>query len=31
MNGRPQAIVPAMQRIRAYDLETGRVVWESEG
>lgn len=31
VNGRPQAIVPAMKRIRGYDLETGRVVWEGDG
>ena len=31
VNGRPQAIVPAMERIRSYDLATGEVVWESEG
>ena len=31
VNGRPQAIVPAMRRIRAYDLETGAVVWEGTG
>jgi outer membrane protein assembly factor BamB len=31
VNGRPQAIVPAQQRIRSYDLETGRVIWEGEG
>jgi outer membrane protein assembly factor BamB len=31
VNGRPQAIVPAMERIRAYDLETGSVVWEGDG
>ena len=31
VNGRPQAIVPAMNRIRAYDLETGSVVWEIDG
>jgi outer membrane protein assembly factor BamB len=30
-NGRPQVIVPAMERVRAYDLETGSVVWESRG
>jgi outer membrane protein assembly factor BamB len=30
-NGRPQAIVPAMDRVRSYDLETGEVVWESAG
>ena len=31
VNGRPQAIVPAMERVRSYDLETGAVVWESDG
>ena len=31
VNGRPQVIVPAMQRTRAYDLENGSVIWESEG
>ena len=31
MNGRAQAIVPAMERVRSYDLETGQVVWESDG
>jgi len=30
-NGRRQVIVPAMQRVRSYDLETGAVVWESAG
>jgi len=30
-NGRAQAIVPALNRIRAYDVETGSVVWEGEG
>jgi outer membrane protein assembly factor BamB len=30
-NGRAQAIVPAMRRIRSYDLETGSVVWEGDG
>ncbi|HEX4997136.1 MAG TPA: PQQ-binding-like beta-propeller repeat protein [Terriglobia bacterium] len=29
--GRPQVIVPAMRRLRSYDLEDGRVVWESAG
>src|SRR4029078_5548633 len=28
-NGRRQVIVPAMQRVRSYDLETGAVVWGS--
>jgi outer membrane protein assembly factor BamB len=31
VNGRPQAIVPGMNRIRSYDLENGNVVWESDG
>jgi outer membrane protein assembly factor BamB len=31
VNGRAQAIVPAMNRIRSYDLETGAVVWEGDG
>ena len=31
VNGRAQAIVPAMERIRSYDLATGAVVWEGEG
>jgi outer membrane protein assembly factor BamB len=31
VNGRAQAIVPAMERIRSYDLATGQVVWEGEG
>ena len=31
VNGRPQAIVPAMNRIRSYDLQTGSVVWEGDG
>jgi outer membrane protein assembly factor BamB len=31
VNGRPQVVVPAMRRIRSYDLETGAVVWESDG
>jgi outer membrane protein assembly factor BamB len=31
VNGRPQVIVPAMRRNRAYDLEDGHVVWESDG
>ncbi len=30
-NGRPQVVVPAMERVRAYDLENGSVVWESDG
>jgi outer membrane protein assembly factor BamB len=31
VNGRAQAIVPAMERVRSYDLQTGQVVWESDG
>ena len=31
VNGRPQVIVPAMERVRAYDLENGSLVWESDG
>jgi outer membrane protein assembly factor BamB len=31
VNGRPQVIVPAMNRIRGYDLATGGVVWDGDG
>jgi len=31
VNGRAQAIIPGMNRIRSYDLENGSVVWESDG
>jgi outer membrane protein assembly factor BamB len=31
VNGRPQVIVPAMERVRSYDLENGSIVWESDG
>lgn len=31
INGRPQVVVPAMERVRSYDLANGDVVWESEG
>jgi outer membrane protein assembly factor BamB len=31
VNGRAQAIVPAMNRIKSYDLATGAVVWEGDG
>jgi len=31
VNSRAQVIVPAMQRIRSYDLESGQIVWESGG
>jgi outer membrane protein assembly factor BamB len=30
-NGRPQVVVPAMERVRAYDLANGSLVWESDG
>jgi outer membrane protein assembly factor BamB len=30
-DGRAQAIVPGMRRLRSYDLETGAIVWESDG
>jgi outer membrane protein assembly factor BamB len=30
-NGRPQVVVTAMERVRAYDLATGTLVWESDG
>lgn len=30
-DGRAQVITNAMNRVRSYDLETGAVVWESEG
>jgi outer membrane protein assembly factor BamB len=30
-NGRAQAIVPAMERVRSFDLATGALVWESDG
>ncbi len=29
--GRPQVVTAGMNRLRAYDLETGRVVWETAG
>jgi outer membrane protein assembly factor BamB len=29
--GRPQVIVPGMERLRSYDLDTGEIVWESDG
>lgn len=29
--GRPQVIVPGMNRLKSHDLETGEIVWESEG
>jgi outer membrane protein assembly factor BamB len=31
VGGRAQAVVPAMKRIRAYDVENGSVVWEGDG
>lgn len=31
VNGRAQVVVPAMERVRSYDLTTGAVVWESDG
>jgi outer membrane protein assembly factor BamB len=31
VNGRAQAIIPGMGRIRSYDVENGSVVWESDG
>lgn len=31
VNGKPQVVVPAMERVRSYDLATGEVVWESDG
>jgi outer membrane protein assembly factor BamB len=30
-DGRAQVVVPAMNKVRSYDLETGRSVWESPG
>jgi outer membrane protein assembly factor BamB len=30
-DNRAQVIVPAMNRLRSYDLETGRIVWETAG
>jgi outer membrane protein assembly factor BamB len=29
--GRPQVITNGMNRVRSYELETGKVIWESEG
>jgi outer membrane protein assembly factor BamB len=29
--GRMQVVVNGMNRVRSYDLETGRIVWESDG
>jgi outer membrane protein assembly factor BamB len=31
VNGHPQVIVPAMNRIRGYDLETGASLWDGHG
>src|SRR5262249_14090920 len=31
VGGRAQVVTPAMRHIRAYDLETGDVVWETAG
>ena len=31
LDGRRQVIAPGMRKIRAYDLDTGTVVWESKG
>ena len=31
VNGRTQVIVPAMERVRSYDLENGSIIWESDG
>ena len=30
-DGRAQVVTPAMNKVRSYDLETGKVVWESPG
>jgi outer membrane protein assembly factor BamB len=30
-NGRPQVIVNAMNRVRSFDLQTGKVMWEGPG
>jgi outer membrane protein assembly factor BamB len=30
-DGRPQVVVPGMNRLKSYDLDTGKVVWETEG
>ncbi len=30
-DGKPQVIVPGTERIRSYDLETGKVIWECGG
>jgi outer membrane protein assembly factor BamB len=31
VEGRAQVIVPAMERVKSYDLESGDVVWETDG
>ena len=31
VGGRHQVIVPAMNKVRSYDLETGKAVWEAPG
>lgn len=31
VDGKPQVIVPAMNKINSYDLETGQVVWHAPG
>lgn len=31
VNGRPQVVTTAMRKVRGYDLETGKVVWEGPG
>jgi hypothetical protein len=31
VNGRAQVVVPAMERVRSYDLASGELVWESDG
>jgi outer membrane protein assembly factor BamB len=30
-DGRPQVVTSGMNRLRSYDLETGKIVWESPG
>jgi len=30
-DGRPQVVAPGKNKIRSYDLETGKIVWESQG
>jgi outer membrane protein assembly factor BamB len=31
VDGRHQVVVPAMNKVRGYDLETGKVIWEAPG